>query len=100
MHLDNLLDSEPAFRSGEDALWLAVTIDAFLTLRDGGGYQEMARGWIEDLGNIFFEAVSDRLGYAPDGLRERIREAVKRSGEDRRASWQDRIRGKANRRAS
>jgi hypothetical protein len=90
--LDNLLDSEPAYRSGEVALWVAVLIDAFFSLRDHGGFQEMARGWIEDPQNIFFEAVADRLGYEPDGLRERIREALKRSGKSRREAWQDRIR--------
>lgn len=92
--LGDLFDSEPAFRSGETSLWLAVLIDAFFTLRDGGGYQNMARGWIEDPDNLFFEAVADELGYSPAGLRERIREALKRSGKVRRQLWQDRIRAK------
>ena len=80
--LDDLLDSEPAFRSGEVALWMAVTIDAFLALRDGGGYQDMARGWIQDPDNGFFEAVCDEIGYSADGLRQRIREALARAHED------------------
>ena len=98
--LDEMLDSEPAFRSGEVALWVAVLIDAFFTLRDGGGYQDMARGWIEDQENGFFEAVCDEIGYSPAGLRERIGEALKRSGKARRETWQDRIRETAIRRTS
>lgn len=82
----------PALRSGFFALWLAVTIDAFFTLRDGFGSQEAARGWIEDPGNIFFEAVADQLGYEPAGLRERIREALKGPKKAGRQTWQDRIR--------
>lgn len=92
MDLDEPIDDTPAFRSGEVALWLAVLTDAFITLRDGGGYQDRARRWIEDAGNIFFEAVADGLGYEPDGLRERIRGALKRSGKERRETWKDRIR--------
>ena len=61
---------------------MAVTIDAFFTLRDGGGYQNMARGWIEDPSNGFFEAISDEIGYSADGLRQRIREALERAHED------------------
>jgi hypothetical protein len=80
--LDDLLDSEPAFRSGEVALWMAVTINAFFTLRDGGGYQNMARGWIEDPDNGFFEAICDEIGYSAEGLRQRIREALERTHED------------------
>ena len=76
--LDDPPDSEPAFRSGEVALWMTVLIDAVLTLRDGGGYQAMAWGWIEDQENPFFDAVADEMGYAPDALRERIREALGR----------------------
>ena len=78
--LDDFLDSKPAFRSSEIALWLAVTLDAFFALRDGGGYQDMAQGWIEDPENFFFEAVCNEIGYSQDGLRDRIREALKRSG--------------------
>jgi hypothetical protein len=78
--LDDLFDSDTAFRSGEIALWMAVTIDAFFALQDNGGNQEMARVWIEDPENHFFEAVCDELGYSSDGLRERIREALKRRG--------------------
>lgn len=78
MDLHALLDTgPPAFRSGELALWLAVTIDAVFTLRDGLGYQERVRDWIEDQDNAFFEAVAEELGYEPAGLRERIREGLK-----------------------
>jgi hypothetical protein len=80
MELDDLFDDEPAHESGEVSLWLAVTIDAILTLRDGGGYPERARDWIEDPGNIFFEAVAEKLDYTPEGLRDRIREALKSLG--------------------
>jgi hypothetical protein len=79
MDLDDLRNSGPDHLSGEIALWMAVTIDAIFTLRDGGGYPERARGWIEDPENIFFEAAAEQLECTPGGLRERIREALKRS---------------------
>lgn len=77
-NLEDLLDSKPAFRSGEIALWLLVTLNAFFALRDGDGCQELARGWIEDTENYFFEAMSNEIGFSSEGLRERIWEALKR----------------------
>ncbi|MGD0275388.1 MAG: hypothetical protein ABSB79_04930 [Syntrophales bacterium] len=75
---DFILDSKPSNKSGVYELWLAVTIDAFFTLRDGLGNEGMARGWIEDPDNIFFDAVCEQMEFSPDALRERIREALVR----------------------
>ena len=72
----------------ETGLWIAVTLDAFFTLRDGGAYQGNARGWIEDRENLFFNSMADRLGYDPDKLRERIREALNRSRKEPRKPGQ------------
>lgn len=73
---DDLPEDAPALPSGEVALWIAVLPDAFSTLQVSGGYQAVARGWIEDPENVFFEALTDEVGYEPAGLRERIREAL------------------------
>jgi hypothetical protein len=67
-----ILDSKPSNQSGVYMLWLAVTIDAFFTLRDGFGNKTIARGWIEDPDNIFFDAVCEQMDFLPDALRERI----------------------------
>ncbi|MGD0276815.1 MAG: hypothetical protein ABSB79_12335 [Syntrophales bacterium] len=77
-----MLDSKPSNQSGVYMLWLAVTIDAFFTLRDGLGNEGMARGWIEDPDNIFFDAVCEQMEFSPDALRERIREALARHNQD------------------
>ena len=73
---DFILDSKPSNKSGVYMLWLAVTIDAFFTLRDGFGNKAMARGWIEDPDNIFFDAVCEQMEFSPDAFREHIREAL------------------------
>jgi hypothetical protein len=74
---DELLDSEP-LQPGPIALWLTVTLDAFLTLKRIRG-ADMARSWIFDPENFFFDAVADAIGYSPEGLRQRIQEALERA---------------------
>jgi hypothetical protein len=74
--LDFIQESKPSNQSGVYKLWLAVTIDAFFTLRDHLGNERMAREWIEDPDNIFFDAVCEQIEFSPEALRERIREAL------------------------
>jgi hypothetical protein len=78
MQTDDLFQAKSSFRTGELNLWLAVTIDAFLILKDGFGNKDTARDWIEDPYNVFFEAVCEEIGFAPDAFGERIREALRR----------------------
>jgi hypothetical protein len=75
---DFILDSKPSNQLGVYRLWLAVTIDAFFTLRDSSGSEHIAREWIEDPDNIFFDAVCEYMEFSPEALRERIREALAR----------------------
>lgn len=74
--LDTMPESKSPNRSGVYMLWLAVTIDAFFTLKDGLGNEAIARGWIEDPDNIFFDAVCEQMEFSPDAFREHIREAL------------------------
>jgi excisionase family DNA binding protein len=74
--LDAFLERGPSNHSGVFLLWLSVTISAFLDLKDGIGHQRIAMRWIFDENNIFFDAVCDQLGYAPDAVRQRIRKAL------------------------
>lgn len=66
-------------RTSEFRLWLRVTIDAFFALHNNCGNQDMARSWIFDPGNVLFDFIAEELGYSPETLRKRIREALKRS---------------------
>jgi hypothetical protein len=77
--LDDLLDRDSSDGSGEISLWLTVTLNAFLTLRSTGEHSGHARGWIFDPENEFFQAVAEQLEFAPEVLRQRIKEALKRS---------------------
>ncbi len=75
-------DQDSLFRSTnirpEIRLWAAVTRDAFRALRYRRGHLAMARGWIEDRHNIFFDGLAEALDYEPEALRERIRRALSR----------------------
>ena len=75
----DVLHDRSCMLPGEVALWLAVTIDAFFSLRDNDGCQSLARSWIDDPGNDLFEALCEEMGFTPEGLRERIWEAVKKT---------------------
>jgi hypothetical protein len=72
-------------------LWFHITIIAFQTLKRGWGNVDMARSWINDRDNYFFEAVCDQLDITPDAMRGRILRALKRQ-DRRRHKWQDRVR--------
>lgn len=63
-------------RSGVYRLWLAVLIDAVITLRDGHSGTGPARSFIFDT-NPFFDYVADELGYEPEALRERVARSMK-----------------------
>ena len=91
--LDDLLHDEP-IRGGEYGLWLRVLCLSVLEIQDGRFSSSAAESFLFDQGNIFFDFVAEQMGFDPDGLRERIREALKGSGKDRRETWQEKIRGK------
>lgn len=92
-HLDvDIHHASPSLSSGELRLWLAVMLDAFISLRDQWGSEDLARQWIEDPENPFFEALADHLGYTPEAFRRRIRKALQRAAKVERQTWRDRIR--------
>jgi hypothetical protein len=53
MQIEELLENRRSLRSGIFELWLSVTLDAILTLRDQGAYMAQARSWIADQENDF-----------------------------------------------
>lgn len=86
--LDLLQDHTPG---GIYGLWLRVVVLSVLELQEGRFSTSAAESFLFDLGNVFFDFVAERMGYEPEALRERIREALKRSGRERQ--WRAEIRG-------
>ncbi len=78
--LDDLIREEPSLRGGIFGLWLRVFCLSFFDLKEGRFNSQAAEDFLFDPGNVFFDYVAEELGYQADGLRERIREALKRSG--------------------
>jgi len=68
---------EPA--QGAFRLWLRVFRDSLVILQDGGfpGRVELSRNFLFDPSNDFFDFVAFGLGVSPDGLRERVRKAIR-----------------------
>jgi hypothetical protein len=64
---------------GEYGLWLRVLVLSVLELRGRRFSASGVKDFIFDPENPFFEFVAGELGFSPEGLRERIREAVKGS---------------------
>lgn len=60
-------------------LWLHVTIVAFQTLQRGWGLTEMAKAWIFDLDNEFFNLMCHELDIEAEAMRKRIEKALKRA---------------------
>jgi len=72
MQIDELLEHKRLLRSRIFELWLRVTLDAILTLRNQGVYAGQARSWIEDPENMFFDMVCEGMGHEPGRLRKWI----------------------------
>ena len=67
---DTIFDDKP-LHGGEYGLWLRVTTDAVIHLLK---YRSnIAREFLFDESNPFFDFVCERMGYDADGVRERIR---------------------------
>lgn len=73
--LEDLLES-PALRCGVYGLWLRVFVLSVKEIRRGYG-DTAARAFLYDPENVFFDYVSECLGYEPDAMRERIRKSSK-----------------------
>ncbi len=78
--LDELLREEPSLRGGEFGLWLRIFCQSFFELKEGRVSTQAAEDFLFDPENVFFDYVAGELGFDPEGFRERIREALKRSG--------------------
>jgi len=75
--LDALLTDEPT-RGGVYGLWLRVLCLSILEIQSGRFSSKMAEDFLFNQENIFFDFVAGELGYDAQGLRERIRTALKR----------------------
>ena len=65
---------DPHAKSGVYGLWLHVFyISVIEYLHSARFSQVAAEGFLFDSENIFFDYVSDSMGYEPDALRQRIR---------------------------
>jgi len=76
--IDALLDIEISQGDGIFQLWLAVLLSAFFALKDGRDYAQGARDFIFG-NNPFFDFVADQMEFEPDGLRDRIKTALKKA---------------------
>ena len=81
---------------GEYGLWLRVLCLSVLEIQNGCFLTRGAEEFLFDENNFFFDYVAEQMGFDPGALRERIRGSIQRAGRDRRESWQDRIRAKAD----
>ena len=69
------LQASPSLRDGVTGLWIAVFVDACeMAIRYRN---KRAEAYLFDE-NPFFDLVAERLDYTPEGLRERIRAALRR----------------------
>lgn len=60
-------------------LWLRILCLSVLELQDGRFSAKSAESFLYDQGNIFFDYVSEQLGFDPGALRDRIRESISRA---------------------
>jgi len=75
--LDAIID-ESVTKSPEYRLWLTVTLDAVTSYLDW--HSSLAEIFIFDPDNQFFDFVANEIGYNPDNLRKRIKEAGRQRG--------------------
>ncbi|NPU82994.1 MAG: hypothetical protein HPY65_00790 [Syntrophaceae bacterium] len=75
----NLLQNFPGLESGELRLWFRVFLDAFVTVRDCGGGQDVAWAWLMDPGNQFLESLAEHFDYTPEAFRQKVRRALERT---------------------
>jgi hypothetical protein len=76
MHDLDDLQTSPSLRDGVTGLWIAVFVDACeMAIRHRN---KQAEAYLFEE-NPFFDAVAERLDYTPEGLRRRIRAALRRT---------------------
>lgn len=74
-----VIAEEPLLREGEIGLWVRVFLDAVLTLRTGGDGAAVARDFLFDETNPFFEGLANELGFDESRLRDMIKRDLERA---------------------
>ena len=79
---------DPEAKSGVYGLWLHVFYISVREYLQGHRFSQVAaQDFLFDSENVFFDFVSDQMGYEPDALRQRIKKARQRGiAEEKRQS--------------
>ena len=76
-HLETDIDynlDDPCAKSGVHGLWLHVLYISVIEYLHANKFSSIAaESFLFDSENVFFDYVSDSMGYEPDALRERIK---------------------------
>ena len=80
-HLETDIDynlDDPCAKSGAYGLWLHVLYISVIEYLHANKFSSIAaESFLFDPENVFFDYVSECLGYEPDAMRERIRKSSK-----------------------
>ena len=78
VNIDYNLD-DPNTKSGVYGLWLHVLCVSVCEYLHANKFSQVAaQDFLFDPENVFFDYVSDSMGYEPDALRQRIKKAKQR----------------------
>ena len=78
VNIDYNLD-DPNTNSGVYGLWLHVLCVSVCEYLNANKFSSIdAESFLFDPGNVFFDYVSESMGYEPDALRQRIKKAKQR----------------------
>jgi len=89
--IESMLNAQSSTRSGSFRLWVAVLLDAVLTLKgERVGSRELAETFIFDTGNVFLELTCGMMNLEPTEFRKRLEREI--LGLQRIEIWQSRER--------
>jgi hypothetical protein len=88
---ESLLNGRSTIRSGDFRLWVAVLLDAVLTLKgERIGSRELAESFIFDAGNVFLELICGVMKIEPSQFRKHLEREILAA--QRIAIWQSQAR--------
>ncbi|OPY14589.1 hypothetical protein ACJ77P_13470 [Syntrophus buswellii] len=74
---ETIFNADPSTRSGAFRLWVAVMLDAVLTLKgERPGSRELAESFIFDRGNVFLELICGVMNIEPSQFRKHLKQEI------------------------
>ncbi|SEM38927.1 hypothetical protein SAMN04489760_11313 [Syntrophus gentianae] len=88
---ETILNEDTTTRSGAFRLWVAVLLDAVLTLKgERVGSRELAKSFIFDAGNVFLDLICGEMNIEPSLFRKHLEQELLAS--QRIAIWRSQSR--------